>query len=80
MKLPVKVLQGLAAAVVLVGMAGCDCGKSPTGETPRSTDPNVTGDGTPRSSDPNVAPQQQRPGEVCEPGGGAAPCPACGRG
>ena len=69
MKLPVTVLQSLAAAVALVGMAGCNftCSSSPTPSESTSTDPNATH---------NPTTNQQQPGEVCEPGA----CPACGRG
>ena len=68
MKLPVAVLQSLAAAVALVGMAGCNftCSSSPTRSESTSTDPNATH---------NPAPNCQ-PGEPGEP----EPCPACGRG
>ena len=70
MRLPTKVLHGLAVAVAGIGLAGCDCGmRAPTNAqqpTLPSTDPTVN---------PGNAPVEQ-PGQVCEPGA----CPACGRG
>jgi hypothetical protein len=68
MKLPVAVLQSLAAAVALVGMAGCNftCSSSPAPSSSTSTDPNA-------AQNPNP---DNQPCEHCQP----EPCPACGRG
>jgi hypothetical protein len=68
MKIPVQILQGLAAAVALAGISGCGY-VAPTSvpERPKSIEN--------QSADPN-AENHERPGKVCEP----AACPACGRG
>jgi hypothetical protein len=70
MKLPVTILQGLAA-VALAGMSGCVIETS----TPTNQQP-------PTSQQPNkptvepAAPPQENPGKLCVPDG----CPGCGRG
>lgn len=67
MKLPAKILQGLAVALTGAGLSGCGIIKS----TPTSHDPNVENS----STDPNAT--KNAPGEkVCLPDS----CPACGRG
>ena len=66
MKVPVTILQGLAAALAGVSLAGCGFIK------PAPPDPNV------QQNDPNAqnnAPDGN-PGKVCLPDS----CPACGRG
>ena len=69
MKIPVNILQGLAAAVALAGMAGCGFGTSaPTPEPPQSTEKSACPDG-------NQCPNEE-PGKP----GFRDPCPACGRG
>jgi hypothetical protein len=68
MKLPPKVLHGLAVAIAGLGLAGCDLRQAP----PNSSNQN--------STDPSANPNNgngQEPGERCEPTGA---CPACGRG
>jgi hypothetical protein len=71
MKLPSNVLQGLAAAVACVGVAGCTVGTAaPSGPQPASSQ---------NSNDPSVDPSgvpHEAPGNVCQPDG----CPNCGRG
>jgi hypothetical protein len=69
MKVPVTILQGLAAAMAGISIAGCNFIKPAT----PTSDPNVQ-----ESRDPNV--QNNAPGEappkICLPDA----CPACGRG
>lgn len=66
MKLPVKVLQGLAAAVALAGMAGCNFAPG-TAEAPTTSERAVQQPNNAHNHEP-VMPQM--------PDG----CPACGRG
>jgi hypothetical protein len=79
MKLPVTVLNGLAAAVTLVGMTGCNETGSMPMPTSSATQPST-------SIEPHAAPSptqnQLEPVKACLPDGRPLPdgCPACGRG
>jgi hypothetical protein len=74
MKLPFNVLQGLAAAVACVGVAGCTVSTAaPSG--PSGQQPNGSQYSTEQGVDPSGSPNQP-PGQVCQPDG----CPNCGRG
>jgi hypothetical protein len=70
MRLPVNILQRLAAAVALAGMSGCGFGTSaPTSpQAPVSTEQTSSPDG---EQCPNNDPGKP---------GFRDPCPACGRG
>lgn len=68
MKLPVKILQSLAAAVAIVGVGGCNIAPEPAPtEDPKPTEQC----NNPGGECPN--PQPNGPGF-------RDPCPACGRG
>jgi hypothetical protein len=80
MKIPSKLLQGMAAAVTLAGMTGCGFGTSappppvPT-PTPVAADPSAD----PNTGNPINANNQCPVGDPGQPGF-RDPCPACGRG
>jgi hypothetical protein len=70
MKLPVTVLQGLAA-VALASLSGCVIETS----TPTNQEPPESQQPIKRTVEPAGQPQE-KPGKLCVPDG----CPGCGRG